>query len=816
MSRGARVSGEGGVPALVDVAVGVPIAGPLTYEVGSDLVPLIEPGMRVRVPVGNRLLTGVVLGPARVPAGDVALREITELLDESPVLSEELLSLAAFISEYYLAPIGEVVRAMIPPDLEPWGRRRVRLTNRGVFYSGEEGVRGRLLDFLRDHGPARLGELGRRLGVPDVGDLVEQLREDGHVVVDGGSRRGGRYRQAVELGAGETEELLVRCGRSGPGREVVRWLAEAGRPAAVEEVTTGVGCGPAVVRRLVGLGVLRSFTEIRRLDLGRQRLSGPLPEAITLRPDQEAALAPILSALASRVYGSFLLAGMTGSGKTEVYLRAGEKARELGLGVVILVPEIALVPALARTLIQRFGEGCAILHSGLSKGERRQEWERIRSGEARVVLGPRSALFAPVQDLGLIVVDEEQDPAYKQETTPRYHGRDLALVRASRLGAVAILTSATPSLESRFNVVRGKLSEVTLTRRVGHGRLPEGKLVDLRREPGPRRPGEIVFSELLLAEIRAALDRDEQIVLLRNRRGYAPQMLCRACGEDHRCDDCGLPRTYHRRSRVLVCHYCGSTRSVPTSCGSCGEEALEAVGAGTERVEERFADLFPEVPVAVLDRDTARRAGGPAAVLEAFGSGEARVLIGTQMVSKGHHFPRVALAGVLAADSYLGFPDFRAVEKTYSLLTQLAGRAGRGDRPGTVVVQTYHPDHYAIRAALANDDRAFAEEEMRFRRIFHYPPFTRMIHLLVRDPKRESALEAIEEIARCLEGPARDSGARLSGPAPAPLERLRGKWRFQLLVRGPSGKELRRLVEGVLPTTRGPQVVVDVDPYDLM
>ncbi len=411
-----------------------------------------------------------------------------------------------------------------------------------------------------------------------------------------------------------------------------------------------------------------------------------------------------------------------------------------------------------------------------------------------MVLGPRSALFAPLRDLGLVVVDEEHDSSYKQDATPRYQGRDLALLRAQRVGATAVLVSATPSLESRRNAQTGKLRPLSLGGRIGEAAMPEGILVDLRAEGLSQRPGEVHFSERLSEEIELAVAAGDQVILLRNRRGYAPLFLCRACGEDFQCGDCGLPRTLHRREGNLRCHYCGAATPAPRRCPKCSEEALEAIGAGTERVEEDFQARFPGVPVAVLDRDTVRRRGSAAAVLESFARGSAQVLIGTQMVAKGHHFPAVSLTGVLLADTYLGFPDFRAVERTYSLLVQLAGRAGRGDRPGRVVIQTYHPDHYGIQAALHHDDAKFAEQEMRFRRVFHYPPFGRMIQLLSRDGNRERAAATLRTIAEALRRSPLSQGVRILGPAPAPFERLRGQWRFQLLVRGDTSRRLRELV----------------------
>jgi primosomal protein N' (replication factor Y) len=434
-----------------------------------------------------------------------------------------------------------------------------------------------------------------------------------------------------------------------------------------------------------------------------------------------------------------------------------------------------------------------------------------------VVLGPRSALFAPVADLGLVVVDEEQDPAYKQEVSPRYQARDLALVRCRGAGAAALLVSATPSLESRHNVERGKLGLLRLTARVGQGSLPAGILVDLRQEEGlRRRPGDVHFSLRLRQEIAATLEAGEQAILLRNRRGYSPMLLCRACGESMRCPDCGLPRTYHRRARRLLCHYCGIGINAPAICPVCGEQALEPIGAGTERVEEDFRALFPAVTVDVLDRDTTRRPGGLTAVLERFERGGTQVLIGTQMVSKGHHFPQVSLTAVLAADTYLSFPDFRAVERTYNLLTQVAGRSGRGDRPGRVVIQTFHPDHYAIQAALRGDDAAFLDEEMRFRRVFHYPPYTRLAQLLVHDRKRERAQAAIEEVAEALAKHPLAHAVRLTGPAPAPLERLRGEWRFQLLARAAAFRDLHRVLTESLPRNPSYDLTVDIDPQQLL
>jgi primosomal protein N' (replication factor Y) len=860
------ITSDGDLPLLssvvagyAEVALPVPLPEPLVYAIPAGCGRIAVPGVRVRVRVGSRRLVGVIVGLRQEPPAGVAMRSLEAVLDREPVLAPDLLDLARFTAAYYLTPLGEVLRTMLPAALQPWGDRRVWLTDGGALAPERPRAgagRGALIDALRGGGRFTLSELQASLGLDDIDALLAELEAEGLIASEDGRARTARYVAAVDLApglaaAGEAAAAARRAavGRSALGLAAADYLAAAGRPATSAEVMDATGASAGVLRRLVARGVLRQFTQVERLSLDRHRLarhaavpaaeedreagdgsaadrpidrcatalSVPAPPGIVLRADQQAAVDALAAAIGDRRFAPLLLEGMTGSGKTEVYLRAAAAAVAHGRSAILLVPEIALVPALAREVLERFGERLAILHSGLGSGERNQEWERVRDGEAMVVLGPRSALFAPVKDLGLIVVDEEQDPAYKQEIAPRYHARDLALVRARAAGAAALLVSATPSLESRHNVALGKLGLLRLTTRVGQGLLPQGILVDLRQEEGlRRRPGDACFSVRLRQEIAAALDTGDQVILLRNRRGYAPMLLCRACGEAMRCPDCGLPRTYHRSARRLLCHYCGAGMNAPELCPVCREPALEPIGAGTERVEEDFRALFPGASVDVLDRDTARRPGGLAAVLERFERGETRVLIGTQMVSKGHHFPRVALTAVLTADSYLSFPDFRAVERTYNLLTQVAGRAGRGDRPGRVVIQTFHPEHYAIQAALTGNDAAFLDEEMRFRRVFHYPPFTRMVQLLVSDRKRERAQAAIEELAETLARHPLGRAVRLTGPAPAPLERLRGEWRFQLLARSAALRDLHRLLAAVLPKSPAYDLVVDVDPQQLL
>jgi len=474
----------------------------------------------------------------------------------------------------------------------------------------------------------------------------------------------------------------------------------------------------------------------------------------------------------------------------------------------------------AARLKQRFGDRIAILHSNLSASERFDQWWRARRGEVDVAIGPRSALFTPFQRLGLLVVDEEGDGAYKQEESPRYNARDLAVVRAQLRKIPIVLGSATPSLESRENAARGKYTLLRMTKRVEARPLPDVEIVDLRQERGEKDDkGFVIFSQTLKSALRATFDAGEQAILLINRRGYAPYLLCRECGHEFRCRDCSVTLTVHRRAGQLICHYCGLRKPIPSKCPLCGGEVLQPIGFGTEKVEERFFREFPDVSVEVLDRDSTRKKGALVAILDRFRRGETRALIGTQMLSKGHHFPNVTLTGVLNADSILGYPDFRSAEKTFYLLTQVAGRAGRGELRGKVMIQTAFPTHYAIQHALQHDYEAFYEEEIGFRKTFHYPPVTSMIAILFRGEQLDAVERAATECGRMLEEAVQPvAGTRIQGPAPAPLARIKGVWRFQILLRSAQRTALRRAVEAVmLPRKwKGVDIAVDVDPLNIL
>ncbi len=800
--------------------VALPRSAPdaLIYSVPSELARLVRPGVRVRVPLRRRAATGVVVGLDEATELDPgSVRPLSEALDDEPLLPSHLLDLAAFVADYYRCPLGDTLAAMLPAGLLRADAEEVEVTPAGIsadpatLPAAQAAVLAALTRSTRRRLPTLLAEAGAASRAP-----VEALAEAGLVRLR--RRRRDRPPQAevaaVALADVPVEELVERAGRARGQRAVVEWLAEQGRPALVAEVCAGAGCSPSTVRAAAERGLVIRFTQ-RPAARARWTLGGG--GRVTLTDEQRAAVERIDAALTKGVFTPLLLEGITGSGKTEVYLRCIEKVLAAGRGAIVLVPEIGLTPAAVGAVEHRFGSKVAVLHSAQAEGERWLQWQAVRAGEARVVVGPRSALFAPVVPLGLIVVDEEHDAAYKQQDAPRYHARDLALVLGQRLGIPVLLCSATPSVEAAALVRRAKAGTLKLTRRVAGASLPEVEVVDLRGEPGePGEQGRALFSGRLRTCLSETLERGEQAILLMQRRGWAPVLLCRDCGHRIDCTECSVAMVVHRRSGDLRCHYCGAHAARPRVCPTCGGTLLDAVGAGTEKVAHHLERLFPGVASAILDRDTVRRRGGLEATLGEFAAGRVQVLVGTQMVAKGHHFPRVTLTGVISADALLGLPDFRAAERTFQLLTQVAGRSGRGGTPGRVVIQTYYPGHPAVRHACGHDVAAFLEEEMVYRRAFHWPPAARLALVRFEAASATAARRAAEAAAAQVE-PARD-GLRLRGPAPAPLERIRGQWRWQLILAAPSRRPLRSVLDRIeaTPSPTGVRRVVDIDPVSTL
>src|ERR1700681_1398865 len=735
------------MPLFCDVALAVPLDMVFTYSVPPGMEPVV--GGRVLVPFRQQRMSGIVVElhdrPPQVKAQQI--RKVIEALDLTPVLDEHLLKLGKWISDYYLAPIGEVFRTMLPLSAEFKRSVSYRITDEGRMALHLAGLSGsparskrtpeqqlvefRVLDCLAERESVREERLrgATRATKPLLSGMVRKkwiAREDMSAARDAARL----VKVAVLLGAGarklnENQRTLIDALAASGGRVPVETLRELDVPRST--------LGTLVRRGLIELVDERQDFTMSKI---KPRQS---PFEFEFSTAQKEALGKIAKAVASRNFGGLLLHGITGSGKTAVYLACMREVLEQGRSSILLVPEIGLTPAVAADLHQVFGDEVAILHSGLSNAERAEQWHRIRRGEARVVAGTRSAVFAPVSDLALIIVDEEQDSSYKQEETPRYHARDVAVMRAKMSGATVVLGSATPSLESYFNALPrkgapSKYALIELPDRVESRPLPEVEILDMRQE-FQETGQEQVISRKLYAEIRERLERNEHIMVLLNRRGYSRVVLCRACGKTLECIKCAIAMTHHKRSHRMECHYCGYTARVPDKCAQCGSEYVYFLGTGSEKLEELLHEMFPRARIGRLDRDTVRGRYDFERVLGALNAGELDILVGTQMIAKGHDIHGVTLVGVVGADTALGLPDFRAAERTFQLLTQVAGRAGRGNSPGKVVVQAYFPDHYAVQYAARHDYSGFYDKELRFRSWMHYPPYSSLANVLVRDRK---------------------------------------------------------------------------------
>lgn len=800
------------------ISVAFPSALPeaLTYSVPEPFTALARRGVRVRAPLRGRARVGLIVTvEEEAKLAQDRILPIAEVLDDAPILPTHVLDLVHFAAEYYLAPLGMVVRAAVPAPLLRLPPAMVVPDQRALDLLPTLGevervlvqrvLQARRITVARlaaeAQAPKELRVLLAGLCARRVLKLVER-RPHSHP---------GGVVTAVTLSELDADRRSALVARAPAQRRVVAWLEELGRPQLEGQLTRQCGCSPGVITELVRKGVVRRFQQARLAAPRRWELApSPVPEKLSA--DQRRVVERLIAGLGGGKFMPMLLLGVTGSGKTEVYLRAATAAAARGLATLVLVPEIGLTPALAGQLAARFGERVAVLHSSLSEGERFAAWERVRWGQVEVVAGARSAVWAPIANLGLIVVDEEQDGSYKQEEEPRYNARDLGLLLGQRLQLPVLLASATPSLEAYWLARQGRVALEVLRERVGGGELPEVEVVDLRGQEGePGDHGRVWISARLRGLLEETLERGEQAIVLVNRRGWAPVLLCRQCGHQVTCRHCSIALTVHTRSPALVCHYCGYSVPPPSRCPRCGGVVLQDVGAGTEKVAARLRALYPGAVVDILDRDTARSPAQLVATLERFAAGATQVLVGTQMVSKGHHFPKVTLTAVINADNLLGFADFRGAERCFQLLTQAAGRAGRGARPGRVLIQSYQPDHHAVRAAANHDTEGFLAAELRYRQAFRYPPVTRLA--VVRfESAVESAAHDAAAAAAVLLSPG--EGVRVLGPAPAPLQRLRGRFRVQLLLVAAKRAALRAALEGCLraPLPRGVRRVVDVDP----
>ncbi len=811
---------DANLPSYCDLSLPVPLDRNFTYALPLSLRHRAQVGCRVIVPFAHRKLLGVIVAlHATKPQGEC--KEVIRLVDETPVFDAEMMALAGWVSEYYCAPLGEVLRGMAPLTGE--ARKSVVYT---LTQDGRDLIRQSVLG-LSTEGPAE--QILRLLDERPQNETVLKQRVTG---------AGVHLTKLIRKGLVEREEFQVQKDplRMASGRLLVEGLQPSpplefeGRklPKAERELLSFVALHPGEHALNELEDVVKNASSAARA-LARKGLLRTRPRPVVhggmgsgvrhpLNEQQQVALDALVEALKAGEFRAFLLQGVTGSGKTEVYMHAIEAALEMGRSALMLVPEIALTPAMAGHFYHRFGDKVAILHSAFHDAERASQWRRVQSGEAGVVVATRSGVFAPIPNLGLILVDEEHDGSYKQEETPRYHGRDVAVYRASTHKAVVVLGSATPSLETRYNAELEKYQRLLLPERVSGRPMPEVEIIDMRQEfleTHSKDP----FSRRMTEAVTERLEKNEQVMVLHNRRGFSTQVVCRSCGHAAGCPHCAVTLTYHRRHKRMLCHYCGYAEAVPKVCAQCASEHLHFVGAGSEKIEDYLHQYFAGARIARMDRDTVGGKRGYETILEGFRDGAYDILVGTQMIAKGHDIPNVTLVCVVTGDAALSLPDFRAAERTFQLLTQVAGRAGRGYSPGKVLVQTMHPDHYAVTLAATQDYEAFYATEMAFRRQLRYPPFAFLANVLLRHEKQEEAMRMATEVKWLLDPPPEHT--RVMGPAEAPVPKLKSEFRYQILLKSASRAALRRIILRIREHAaqmhwKATSVVLDVDPLNLM
>jgi primosomal protein N' (replication factor Y) len=828
-------AGNEAVPQFAHVAVPVHLRKLFTYRLPASMQRSARVGSRVMVQLGAKATAGYIVElVSRLRTGtsliESEIKDIQELLDVDPPLTPEVLEITRWVADYYAAPWGEVLRAALPAGINATVEQTVSITDEGrrelSSSADESNLKARALALLADEGEFEINAFSLRMGSARVPKWLRELESDrlierGYRTRKTATRAKRRLAVRLETPTSQsTDENRQPNSRRTPAQQrALDVLREHNGVMGIRDLVRGANVSQSAIKTLLKKGLVTEFEEELRRD---PLANANLPEAdnLTLTLAQTEGLSSINDPLKAKTFTSILLHGITGSGKTEVYIRAMHAAIEMNRGAMMLVPEIALTPILSRRLRVHFGNEIAIFHSSLSKGERFDEWSRLRSGQARVVLGTRSAVFAPVKDLGLIIIDEEQDSSYRQEESPFYHARDTAIVRAQKASAVVVLGSATPSLESFHNAQTGKYRYIQLPDRIANRPLARAEVVDMR-EVFARRKKPIVFSDELLTAIEQTHARSEQTIILLNRRGYSSFILCRSCGESIECPNCDVTLTYHRSDQTLVCHYCNHRQRAPSECPNCASKYIYFVGEGTEQIEEILRKRFPEIRMGRIDRDTKTRRHEFEKTLLDFGKGEIDLLVGTQMLAKGHDFPNVTLVGVISVDAGLALPDFRAAERTFQLITQVAGRAGRGDLPGRVLIQTYHPHHYALRHATAQDYRGFYDEEIRHRRNHGYPPFVVLALLLVRHKDPTRARTTAQQLRSALNEANRDHSCRILGPAPAPFARLRGEHRIQILVKSRSRKQMRAVIDDALKSFEDAggdprSVNLEIDPVSMM
>ena len=842
---------------FAEVAIPLYVHQTFTYSLPESFAAQAQPGCRALVPFGRQLLTGYIvdihntLEEAGLDAESTDIKAVEELFDIEPLVTRELLELTKWIADYYFAPWGETIKACLPAGINAEAETMLSLTTNArdalSNLPAKPTTKLQALQFiaanLDENGAMNSRLLIKEFDKAKAGALIRELEKSGYIIVTRQMQDAAvkpKKQQAVRLlntevgsrnvGMSEaTAHQSPTTSHQPPAtshpklneqqQRVINTLLEAGEPLGLTQLTEAADVSTSVIKTLEKRGLVEIFVrEVRRDPLAH--LKNLSADDLELMPQQQEALDAITAALAANKYAAFLLHGVTGSGKTEVYIRAMRAALEQGKTALMLVPEISLTPMFARRLSAHFGDAVAILHSSLSDGERLDEWNRMRTGEARICIGARSGVFAPLENLGLLIVDEEHEAAYKQDSEPRYHGRDTAIVRALKANAVVVLGSATPSMESFHNAHTGKYTYLKMDTRVSGRPLAPVEVVDMR-EVFARHGKQQIFSDEMKAAIAENHERGKQTLVLLNRRGFSSFLLCRGCGHKSHCPNCDVALTYHKSEARLVCHYCGHQARVPRACENCSGPYIYYVGEGTEQIEALLQELYPDMRIARLDRDTTRRRGAFEKLLGAFAIGEIDLMVGTQMIAKGHDFHNVTLVCVISVDAGLAIPDFRSAERTFQLLTQVAGRAGRGEDRGRVLLQSYHPEHYALEYAQTQVYEKFYEHEIHFRQQMRYPPFVALINVLIHHAEFAKATTVAAEFARLLKAADKEQALRILGPAPAPLARIKGEHRLQVLIKTKNRRVAREALDAAMLALKEQawdlrMLNVEVDPVSLM
>jgi primosomal protein N' (replication factor Y) len=801
---------------IVSVAPATGLSKILSYRLPEEFTGKISLGTRVLVPLGKRRVTGYVVGTGAIYQGE--LRDVIEVLDSEPLFDADSLRFFEFISSYYFAPLGEVIRKALPAGLNIESKRRIRAKEGAV---GSSDIEREIIRLSEGEAGISIEALKKKIGAKNIHYHVDRLFRSGAVDIEYEMRGARAKRGEVKIVALKDgvniDEVAGKLSRSPKAMDILNFISEVGR-TDLSTLRERFGVVKGQLERLSGIGAIGIESEFREREIATPDIE--FGEVEELSRPQSDAFSKISDSIGSGRFSVHLLFGVTGSGKTEVYIRAVKEVVASGKGAIVLVPEISLTPQLMSRFLARLGDTVAILHSGLSQGERLDQWWRVKSGKAKVVLGARSAIFAPISDPKIIIVDEEHDPSYKQGDIPRYNARDIAVMLGKIRGATVVLGSATPSLESYYNAKNGRYEISILPKRVTtEGLMPVVEIVDMKEEDFVTKSITKRLSELMTE----AFESKGQIILLINRRGFSNFILCPVCGHSFLCPFCSITLTFHKKSRSLLCHYCDYSSPAPDFCPKCEGSNLVLMGTGTERVEEEIIEILPTAKISRLDRDTTRRKGAMGKIISGFARLDADILLGTQMVAKGHDFPGVTLVGVINADTSLNLPDFRSAERTFSLLTQVAGRAGRGDVPSKVLIQTYNPTHPAVICASSHDYESFAEAEAEERRALSYPPFSRLALIRLSGPIRERTEEAavkIRDEAERIKGK-RNIDVSILGPSPSPLSRLKGNFRYQLLIKGKKSRQVSEMTEALLSDIGGNlrgdvKITVDIDPIDML